>query len=105
MDMDNDVVYVSGTYDSPLERHLYAVPLVNRHNFADFDNLEQDIVMDDMDKSNHSGTNGIGVRRGLKSVMTALSGAAKPRLRRSESSSMSIGFGMRRRVCSFTTDY
>jgi dipeptidyl-peptidase-4 len=90
VDMDNHVVYVSGTYDSPLERHLYAIPLINRQNLNDFDNLEQDIVMDDMDKSNHSGTNGSGVRRGLKSVMTALSGATKPRLRRSGSSSMSV---------------
>lgn len=88
VDMDNDVVYVTGTYDSPLERHLYAVPITNRQNFAFHDDIVQDASMDDMDKSQHSGTNGIGVRRGFKSVMSALSGAAKPRLRHSEDSNM-----------------
>jgi len=89
VDMDNDVVYITGTYDSPLERHLYALPILNRQNFAEFNaDTEQDIVMDEMDKSNHSGTNGIGVRRGFKSVMSALSGAAKPRRRHSGSSNM-----------------
>ena len=28
VDMTNDVVYVTGTYDSPLERHLYALPIL-----------------------------------------------------------------------------
>jgi len=28
VDVTNDVVYVTGTYDSPLERHLYALPII-----------------------------------------------------------------------------
>ena len=28
VDVYNDVVYITGTYDSPLERHLYALPIV-----------------------------------------------------------------------------
>jgi len=31
VDIEKDLVYVTGTYDSPLERHLYAVPLLNNH--------------------------------------------------------------------------
>lgn len=27
VDMENDAVYITGTFDSPLERHLYALPL------------------------------------------------------------------------------
>jgi len=30
VDINNDVVYITGTYDSPLERHLYALPLTGR---------------------------------------------------------------------------
>jgi dipeptidyl-peptidase-4 len=85
VDMDNDVVYITGTYDSPLQRHLYAIPIINRMSED-----VQDVVMDDVNSPNSGGTNGSGgVRRGFKSVMSALSGAAKPRLRRSESSNMS----------------
>ena len=91
VDMENDVAYVTGTYDSPLERHLYAVPITNRRSYEDFNvGAAHDVVMDDMDRSNHSSSNGIGVRRGFKSVMSALSGAAKPRHRHSSSSNMSI---------------
>ena len=30
VDVTNDVVYITGTYDSPLQRHLYALPLLGR---------------------------------------------------------------------------
>ena len=30
VDLDKDVVYLTGTYDSVLERHLYALPITNR---------------------------------------------------------------------------
>lgn len=91
VDMDNDVVYITGTYDSPLQRHLYAIPIINRRNCVEVSDVH-DVVMEDVYSSTNSGTlgvNGNGVRRGFKSVMSALSGAAKPRLRHSETSSMS----------------
>jgi len=33
VDVDKDIVYVAGTFDSPLERHLYALPLTSSHPF------------------------------------------------------------------------
>ena len=63
VDMERDVVYVTGTYDSALERHLYALPLVNEA--ADGDTAMEDVV---------STSPNNGVRRGLSKVMNALSG-------------------------------
>lgn len=59
-------VYVAGTYDSVLERHLYALPLV----------LPEEEVPspEGMDMDYISPQHPNGVRRGLKQVMNALSG-------------------------------
>lgn len=63
VDMKNNTVYVTGTFDSPLERHLYALPLLSITP-SEYNNL--------------SGTNtdlgGSSVRRGLKQVISSLSG-------------------------------
>lgn len=57
VDVESDVVYITGTYDSPLERHMYALPITNRGKLG-------------ADKEEIG-----GVRRGLKHVMNAISGA------------------------------
>lgn len=64
VDINKDVIYCTGTYDSPLERHLYAVPFV-RSRLPDEQALggDQDISL-----------NPNGVRRGLSKVMHALKG-------------------------------
>ncbi|KAL7472633.1 hypothetical protein ACHAXS_013006 [Conticribra weissflogii] len=31
VDLGQDMVYVTGTFDSPLEKHLYALPITNKH--------------------------------------------------------------------------
>jgi dipeptidyl-peptidase-4 len=61
VDMENDMVYVTGTYDSPLERHLYALPL--RSSNQESRGADENVGVS-------------GVRRGLKQVMTTLSGAS-----------------------------
>jgi dipeptidyl-peptidase-4 len=58
VDMDADAVYITGTYDSSLERHLYALPIIASASTED----------NGCDQS--SG----GMRRSLKNVMSALSG-------------------------------
>jgi len=64
VDMENNIVYVTGTFNSPLEKHLYALPLINPR--AGYPNLET--------KEEFSG--GMGVRRGFQNVIHSLSGAA-----------------------------
>jgi len=68
VDMKNDVVYVTGTYDSPLEKHLYVLPLRNSKS----------------SKSGSNNNNGgvLGVRRGLKQVINTLSGTSSQSKRR-----------------------
>ena len=67
VDMDKDVVYCTGTYDSALERHLYAVPFLN-NRLSDDDHSDTHHNVGDGD------SNPNGVRRGLSKVMHALSG-------------------------------
>jgi dipeptidyl-peptidase 4 len=68
IDMDRDTVYVTGTYDSPLERHLYALPITG--------------IAAAMAEEEHGGDNlHGGVRRSLKNVMSALSGNKSGRQR------------------------
>jgi dipeptidyl-peptidase 4 len=61
VDMQKDLVYFTGTYDSVLEKHLYALPLTNRRS------VEDDDYSDDGHGSN-------GVRRSLNKVMSAFAG-------------------------------
>lgn len=68
VDMENDLVYVTGTYDSPLERHLYVMPLSCRSI-----NGVSDSTMDGMNSEP------TGVRRGLSKVMSALAGKSSGR--------------------------
>jgi dienelactone hydrolase len=76
-----NVVYVAGTYDSVLERHLYALPILLP---------EEDLGMVAMDtdstSSQQSQQHPNGVRRGLKQVMNALSGKSNSNLSGSHSS-------------------
>jgi dipeptidyl-peptidase-4 len=63
VDMDRDVVFFTGTYDSVLERHLYALPLTYR------DEVEgSNEVRGEEHPTDHN-----GVRRGLSKVMSAFS--------------------------------
>ncbi|KAL7569483.1 hypothetical protein ACA910_009716 [Epithemia clementina (nom. ined.)] len=97
VDMAKDVVYVTGTYDSVLERHLYALPLLNRrlvttanHNHATAATTFTTTLplstttapttttelLSDHSSSSSSGNNN-GVRRGLSKVMHVLSGKSR----------------------------
>lgn len=73
VDMENDVVYITGTYDSPLERHLYALPLINPWIRVAADSIGSDIASQE---GSSGGGSGMAVRRGFKQVMSTLSGAA-----------------------------
>ena len=73
IDMEKDVVYFTGTYDSVLERHLYVLPITNRRLIGTEDQNIQS-ASDDISNPN-------GVRRGLSKVMHALSGKAGGRAR------------------------
>lgn len=64
VDMDADAIYFTGTYDSSLERHLYALPILATSSMYD-NGLDHQ----------HSG----GMRRSLKHVMSALSGTKSVR--------------------------
>ena len=64
--LQRNSVYVTGTYDSVLERHLYALPLLIPE--------EEDTDNHGMDTEYASPNHPNGVRRGLKQVMNALSG-------------------------------
>ena len=67
VDIERDLVYLTGTYDSPLERHLYVMPLTCRLGAADTETpaeIEQEPN---------------GMRRGLTKVMNALSGKSSSR--------------------------
>ena len=86
---DQNVVYVTGTFDSVLERHLYALPILLRaaglpaNNAANNSNrlckphihikpgLEDESQLMDVEPTVSSPN---GVRRGFKHVMNALSG-------------------------------
>lgn len=66
--LSQNVVYVMGTFDSVLERHLYALPIT-------FPEVETEAVtMETEPTSSQQGQHPNGVRRGLKQVMHALSG-------------------------------
>jgi dipeptidyl-peptidase-4 len=63
VDMECDAVYFAGTYDSSLERHLYALPII-------------------ASPTEENGTESTGgMRRSLKHVMSALSGTKSVRPR------------------------
>lgn len=74
LDVHHDLVYVMGTYDSVLERHLYALPIQNnRKSHPGCTDAGDHHPNDDSSSGNH------GVRRGLKQVMNALSGKSRSR--------------------------
>ena len=61
VDTKNDLIYVTGTFDSPLERHLYVLPLIKNQS----------------SKSAMGHTAVSGMRRGLTHVMNSLSTSSK----------------------------
>lgn len=70
--LEQNAVYVTGTFDSVLERHLYALPIVvTADDQEHVDNNAMDCSSPTMSSSNHHPN---GVRRGLKHVMNALAG-------------------------------
>ncbi|GAX12732.1 dipeptidyl-peptidase 4 [Fistulifera solaris] len=72
VDMTKDVIYCTGTLDSPLERHLYAIPFLNtRLSSEDGRSYEQCSISGDFDPLCAAPN---GVRRGLSKVMHALKG-------------------------------
>jgi dienelactone hydrolase len=72
----HNVVYVTGTFDSVLERHLYALPI-----FLPEEELDNNAM--DTEHSSYSPGHPNGVRRGLKQVMNALSGKSHSSLNNS----------------------
>lgn len=66
VDIEKDLVYFTGTYDSVLERHLYALPIANRRLLGTEEQNSQAVSEDALNPN--------GVRRGLSKVMHALSG-------------------------------
>jgi len=68
VDMDRDAVYVTGTFDSPLERHLYALSLTGSG---------VTVIDEEAGGDNLHG----GVRRSFKNVISALSGSKSGKLR------------------------
>ena len=62
VDMQNDLVYFTGTHDSPLEKHLYVLPLTNASQWTD-------LTTDENEEVN-------GVRKSLRQVMNSLSGGS-----------------------------
>lgn len=71
LSLKHNAVYVAGTYDSVLERHLYALPIIVQDQPQTSDNMA-------MDTSNSSGgQHPNGMRRGFKQVINALSGKSQ----------------------------
>jgi dienelactone hydrolase len=70
-----NVVYVTGTYDSVLERHMYALPI-----FLPEEDLGTVAMETDSTPSQQGQQHPNGVRRGLKQVMNALSGKSNSNL-------------------------
>jgi dienelactone hydrolase len=97
VDMDKDVVYFTGTYDSVLERHMYALPLLGKQNEHTWRwgakptvaspraDETQNAMVPSVSTGTQSGdessapTNGGTVRLGLSKVINALSGKAGSR--------------------------
>lgn len=63
VDTRNDLIYFTGTFDSPLEKHLYALPLKSPSGWPDVSTSDEN---EDMSK----------VRRGLRQVINSLSGTS-----------------------------
>ena len=73
VDVDKDIVYVTGTYDSVLERHLYALPLTNRG--ASLTMLSEESPMQqDHDYYNIMANSPNGMRKSITKVINVLSG-------------------------------
>ena len=66
--LQHNAVYVTGTYDSVLERHLYALPIVISESEAQL--VDSNLLPTDGLLPGHPN----GVRRGFKQVINALSG-------------------------------
>jgi dipeptidyl-peptidase-4 len=66
--LSQNVVYVAGTYDSPLERHLYALPILLPEDDLGEMAMETELTI------TQAGQHPNGMRRGLKQVMNALAG-------------------------------
>ncbi|CAJ1946520.1 unnamed protein product [Cylindrotheca closterium] len=69
--LKHNAIYVTGTFDSVLEKHLYALPILANQN-AHLQ-LERTVSSYPVPQPTHTG-NQNGVRRGLKQVIDALSG-------------------------------
>jgi dipeptidyl aminopeptidase/acylaminoacyl peptidase len=67
--LQHNAVYVTGTYDSVLEKHLYALPIIIPVE-GDFDQDTRPMDMEGSSLGHHPN----GMRRGFKQVINALSG-------------------------------
>ena len=87
VDMERDIVYVMGTYDSVLERHMYALPITNNQQLLSHgrnhsrDSPDEHIPFAEASAENNHHH---GVRRGFKSVMNALSGKSRKHIHSGE---------------------
>eukprot|EP00535_Pseudo-nitzschia_heimii_P009667 CAMPEP_0197190896 /NCGR_PEP_ID=MMETSP1423-20130617/22447_1 /TAXON_ID=476441 /ORGANISM="Pseudo-nitzschia heimii, Strain UNC1101" /LENGTH=1123 /DNA_ID=CAMNT_0042643379 /DNA_START=468 /DNA_END=3839 /DNA_ORIENTATION=- len=68
VNLEHNAVYVTGTYDSVLERHLYALPLVITE--TEVSPMKKNSMETESPPPDHPN----GVRRGFKQVINALSG-------------------------------
>lgn len=68
----NDLIYFTGTYKSPLEKHLYTLPIVKpSSSSSQWNNVASDNDDDDGGVA--------GVRRSFKNVMNSLGGGGSKR--------------------------
>jgi hypothetical protein len=78
VDVEHDLVYLTGTYDSPLERHLYAMPLTCCRLLGRGGQGAGTAAASSLDPSTAVAAPSVeepnGMRRGLSKVMNALSG-------------------------------
>ncbi len=72
--MEHNAVYVTGTYDSVLERHLYALPIVVPETDYEVATMETKAMESESNLMGSQQGHPNGVRRGLKQVINALSG-------------------------------
>ena len=85
--LQHNAVYVTGTYDSVLERHLYALPIVLPESNSVLDTRSVDV--ESPTSSHHPN----GMRRGFKQVINVLSGKSHHSSNSNDPQSKAFGSG------------
>lgn len=85
--LSQNVVYVTGTYDSVLERHLYALPILLQDEDMESTAMETDSPpQSQQQQQQQQEQQPNGVRRGIKQVMNVLAGKSQSTLSNSSHS-------------------